>query len=65
MTKTNQINTKDKMNKLLEVVADLRDPINGCHWDLKQTQLSLVPYVLEEAYEVDSDELSTILFPEE
>lgn len=52
MTNTNQINTKDKMNKLLEVVSDLRDPINGCPWDLKQTHLSLVPYVLEEAYEV-------------
>jgi len=52
MTNTNQINTKDKLNKLLEVVSDLRDPINGCPWDLKQTHLSLVPYVLEEAYEV-------------
>ena len=52
MTNTNQINTEDKMNKLLEVVSDLRDPINGCPWDLKQTHLSLVPYVLEEAYEV-------------
>ena len=52
MTNTNQINTKDKMNKLLEVVSDLRDPINGCPWDLNQTHLSLVPYVLEEAYEV-------------
>ena len=40
------------MNKLLEVVSDIRDPINGCPWDLKQTHLSLVPYVLEEAYEV-------------
>ena len=65
MTNTNQINTKDKMNKLLEIVSDLRDPINGCPWVLKQTHLSLVPYVLEEAYEVDSDELSAILFPEE
>ena len=40
------------MNKLLEVVSDLRDPINGCPWDLNQTHLSLAPYVLEEAYEV-------------
>ena len=52
MTKTNQMNTKDKMNKLLEVVSDLRDPIKGCPWDLKQNHLSLIPYVLEEAYEV-------------
>ena len=26
--------------------------MNGCPWDLKQTHLSLIPYVLEEAYEV-------------
>ena len=52
MTNTNQINTEDKINKLLEVVSDLRDPINGCPWDLNQTHLSLAPYVLEEAYEV-------------
>ncbi len=46
MTNTNQI------NKLLEIVSELRDPINGCPWDIKQTHLSLIPYVLEEAYEV-------------
>ncbi len=52
MTNTNQINSEGKINKLLEVVSDLRDPINGCPWDLQQTHLSLIPYVLEEAYEV-------------
>ena len=52
MTNTNQINLDQKINKLLEVVSDLRDPFNGCPWDLKQTHLSLIPYVLEEAYEV-------------
>ena len=52
MTNTEQINLDKKINKLLEVVSDLRDPINGCPWDLKQTHLSLIPYVLEEAYEV-------------
>ena len=52
MTNTNPINLDQKINKLLEVVSDLRDPINGCPWDLKQTHLSLIPYVLEEAYEV-------------
>ena len=52
MTKTNLINLDKKINKLLEVVSDLRDPINGCPWDLKQNHLSLIPYVLEEAYEV-------------
>ena len=52
MKDTKQINSKEKINKLLEVVSELRDPINGCPWDLKQTHLSLIPYVLEEAYEV-------------
>ncbi len=52
MTNTNQINAEIKINKLLEVVSDLRDPNDGCPWDLKQTHLSLIPYVLEEAYEV-------------
>ena len=52
MRKTTQINSKEKINKLIEVVSGLRDPINGCPWDLKQTHHSLIPYVLEEAYEV-------------
>ena len=38
--------------KLIDVVARLRDPMNGCPWDLEQTHRSLVPYVLEEANEV-------------
>ncbi len=52
MTNSNKINSEKKINKLLKVVSELRDPINGCPWDLKQTHLSLRPYVLEEAYEV-------------
>jgi len=40
------------MNKLLEIMAALRDPMTGCPWDLKQTFNSIVPYTLEEAYEV-------------
>ncbi len=52
MTTTNPLNLDKKINKLIEVVSELRDPINGCPWDLKQTHLSLIPYVLEEAYEV-------------
>jgi len=37
---------------LVEVVAQLRSPEGGCPWDLAQTPESLVPYVIEEAYEV-------------
>ena len=52
MKNTNQENPEEKIRKLIEVVSALRDPINGCPWDLKQTHLSLIPYVLEEAHEV-------------
>lgn len=37
---------------LLAIMATLRTPGTGCAWDLAQTHESLVPYVLEEAYEV-------------
>jgi MazG family protein len=33
-------------------MARLRDPEQGCPWDLKQDFKSLVPYTIEEAYEV-------------
>ena len=36
---------------LLGVVAQLRNPIGGCPWDLEQTSESLTPYIIEEAYE--------------
>ena len=52
MTNTKQVNSEEKINKLIEVVSALRDPIDGCPWDLKQTHLSLIPYILEEAHEV-------------
>ncbi|MCA9807320.1 MAG: nucleoside triphosphate pyrophosphohydrolase [Cyanobacteria bacterium HKST-UBA06] len=39
------------LDRLLAVVAALRDPDGGCPWDLKQTHASLRPYMLEEAYE--------------
>jgi XTP/dITP diphosphohydrolase len=41
-----------ELSNLIAVVARLRDPQNGCPWDLEQTHASLVPYVLEEAHEV-------------
>ncbi|UIE39361.1 nucleoside triphosphate pyrophosphohydrolase [Leptodesmis sichuanensis] len=36
---------------LVDVVARLRSPEGGCPWDLAQTPESLIPYVIEEAYE--------------
>ncbi|MGA7937113.1 MAG: nucleoside triphosphate pyrophosphohydrolase [Kovacikia sp.] len=41
----------DAVQQLVEVVARLRSPDGGCPWDLEQTPESLVPYVIEEAYE--------------
>ena len=42
------------LHHLIEVVAQLRSPTNGCPWDLAQTQESLLPYAIEEAYEVST-----------
>jgi XTP/dITP diphosphohydrolase len=44
--------TMAALAELVAVVARLRDPDQGCPWDLEQTHASLVPYVLEEAHEV-------------
>lgn len=40
------------LNDLLDLMARLRDPADGCPWDLKQDFASIVPHTLEEAYEV-------------
>jgi ATP diphosphatase len=37
---------------LLDIMARLRDPDRGCPWDLKQDFATLIPYLIEEAYEV-------------
>jgi XTP/dITP diphosphohydrolase len=42
----------EALNHLIAVVARLRDPDGGCPWDLAQTPETLIPYVIEEAYEV-------------
>ena len=40
-----------KLNDLVDIVKKLRSP-EGCEWDKKQTSESLIPYLLEEVYEV-------------
>lgn len=40
------------MQQLLEIMRALRNPASGCPWDLEQNFQSLIPYTLEEAYEV-------------
>ena len=40
------------IQKLLDVMAALRDPDTGCPWDQQQDFASIAPYTIEEAYEV-------------
>ena len=40
------------MERLLEIMARLRDPETGCPWDIEQDFDSIAPYTIEEAYEV-------------
>ncbi len=47
-----QDSTLNALQKLIDVVAQLRSPEGGCPWDLAQTPETLIPYVIEEAYEV-------------
>lgn len=61
------------IQRLLEIMARLRDPDGGCPWDLEQDFDTLAPFTIEEAYEVDEaiargdpeairDELGDLLF---
>lgn len=40
------------IDRLLEVMRRLREPVHGCPWDLEQDFRSIAPYTIEEAYEV-------------
>ena len=53
-----------EIDRLLDIMARLRDPETGCPWDKVQTFETIAPYTIEEAYEVaeaiadgDMDEL--------
>jgi ATP diphosphatase len=61
------------IQRLLTIMARLRDPQGGCPWDLQQTFATIAPYTVEEAYEVADaidrgdpedlkDELGDLLF---
>lgn len=65
--------TKSAIEKLVALMQMLRDKKYGCPWDLEQTISSLLPYTLEEVYEVADaienddmveleDELGDLLF---
>jgi MazG family protein len=62
-----------QIERLLAIMARLRDPVRGCPWDREQTSATIVPHTLEEAHELadavadgDStrirDELGDVLF---
>jgi len=40
------------IERLLRIMSMLRDPDFGCPWDLEQSMESLVPFTIEEVYEV-------------
>ncbi len=41
-----------QLDRLLRIMARLRDPQRGCEWDVAQTFATIAPYTIEEAYEV-------------
>ncbi|HKS89510.1 MAG TPA: nucleoside triphosphate pyrophosphohydrolase [Stellaceae bacterium] len=40
------------IDRLLQIMARLRDPQRGCPWDKEQSFATIAPYTIEEAYEV-------------
>lgn len=49
---TEDDNNAAPLERLLAVMARLRDPDGGCAWDLEQDFASIAPHTIEEAYEV-------------
>ena len=43
---------ENKTEKLLKIIAELRDPVSGCEWTKSQTSKTLLPFIIEEAKEV-------------
>jgi ATP diphosphatase len=41
-----------EISRLIEIMAALRRPGTGCGWDIEQTFETIVPYTIEEAYEI-------------
>tara|TARA_B110000046_G_C12908871_1_gene361940 strand:+ start:115 stop:945 length:831 start_codon:yes stop_codon:yes gene_type:complete len=56
-----ELNNLKSINKIRKIIKILRDPDDGCPWDIKQNFNSLAPYTIEEAYElVDAIEQNNI-----
>ena len=47
-----ELNNLESIKKIRKIIKILRDPIDGCPWDLNQDYNSLAPYSIEEAYEL-------------
>lgn len=52
MTSDMKIEASNDISMLLEIMTRLRDKETGCPWDVEQTFASIIPYTIEEAYEV-------------
>src|ERR1700753_1554887 len=52
MTRPAPPDTLPPLERLLSIMARLRDPADGCPWDLEQSFETIAPYTVEEAYEV-------------
>jgi ATP diphosphatase len=48
----NDVRPSRDIGQLLRIMAALRTPVTGCPWDLEQSFASIVPFTIEEAYEV-------------
>ena len=44
--------TRQQLDRIIEIMRQLRDPETGCPWDVEQDFASIAPYTIEEAYEV-------------
>ena len=47
-----ELNKLKSIQKIRKIIQILRDPIDGCPWDLKQNYNTLAPYSIEEVYEL-------------
>lgn len=52
MTAVEQAGIAEKFLTLVDIMRQLRTPETGCPWDLEQNFATIVPYTIEEAYEV-------------
>ncbi|MFC3630679.1 nucleoside triphosphate pyrophosphohydrolase [Paracoccus angustae] len=52
MTEASRRDPGAEIARLIDIMAQLRDPQTGCPWDIEQDFASIAPYTIEEAHEV-------------